>query len=115
MELNALRAALLGLSAYKDLLGAPVVRDACNLLDHLNGKEGIEALEDYTDLFYDLRSDSYEGLGDWLWDWLRYNESPTPIWWTRAGPTPPWRTPPGGTLTPWSCWLRPTVTASSTP
>ena len=76
MELNALRAALLGLSAYKDLLGAPVVRDACNLLDHLNGKEGIEALEDYTNLFYDLRSDSYEGLGDWLWDWLRYNETP---------------------------------------
>ena len=76
MELNALRAALLGLSAYKDLMGTHVGRDAGCLLDHLHGKEGIETLEDYTDLFYDLRQEGYEGIGDWLWDWLRYTETP---------------------------------------
>ena len=76
MDLNALRAALLGLSAYKDLMGTHVGRDAGCLLDHLHGKEGIETLEDYTDLFYDLRQEGYEGIGDWLWDWLRYTETP---------------------------------------
>ena len=76
MELNMLQAALLGLSAYKDLMGTTVGRDAGCLLDHLHDKAGIEALQDYTDLFYDLRSEGCEGLGDWLWDWLRYTETP---------------------------------------
>ncbi len=75
MELNALRASLLGLSAYKDLMGTLIGRDAGCLLDHLHDKEGAEALEDYTDLFYDLRQEGHEGLGDWLWDWLRYTET----------------------------------------
>lgn len=75
MELNALRASLLGLSAYKDLMGTLIGRDAGCLLDHLHDKEGTEALEDYTDLFYDLRQEGHEGLGDWLWDWLRYTET----------------------------------------
>ncbi len=76
MELSALRAALLGLSAYKELMRTSVGRDAGYLLDYLHDKEGGEALENYTELFYDLRKEGYEGLGDWLWDWLRYNESP---------------------------------------
>ena len=76
MELSALRAALLGLSAYKELMRTSVGRDAGYLLDYLHDKEGGEALENYTDLFYDLRKEGYEGLGDWLWDWLRYTETP---------------------------------------
>lgn len=37
---------------------------------------GTEALEAYTQLFHLLRREGYQGLGDWLWDGLRYVESP---------------------------------------
>ena len=77
MELNALRAALRGVSAYQELLtNATVLHNVWTLLDALHRKEGEEALESYTALFYVLRSDGFEGLGDWLWDYLRYTESP---------------------------------------
>ena len=33
-------------------------------------------MEYYVSRFHLLRSDGCEGLGDWLWDWLRYNETP---------------------------------------
>ena len=46
------------------------------MLDALYQKNGEEALEHYVSRFHLLRSDGCEGLGDWLWDWLRYNETP---------------------------------------
>ena len=76
MELNALRAALRGISAYRDLTTTPVLSGIWMLLDALHQKNGEEALECYVSRFHALRSDGYEGLGDWLWDHLRYTESP---------------------------------------
>ena len=76
MELNALRAALRGISAYRDLTTTTVLSGIWMLLDALHEKNGEEALECYVSRFYALRSDGYEGLGDWLWDQLRYTESP---------------------------------------
>ena len=76
MELNALRAALRGISAYRELTNTTIMRNVRALLDALHRTSGEEALEAYVALFHVLRSDGYEGLGDWLWDWLRYTETP---------------------------------------
>lgn len=76
MELNALRAALRGISAYREVTNTTVLGGIWMMLDALYQKNGEEALEEYVSRFYVLRSDGYEGLGDWLWDWLRYNETP---------------------------------------
>ncbi len=76
MELNALRAALRGISAYRDVTNTAVLGGIWMMLDALYQKNGEEALEEYVSRFHVLRSDGYEGLGDWLWDWLRYTETP---------------------------------------
>lgn len=76
MELNALRAALRGVAAYRELTSTAVMFNAATLLDALSNREGEDALTAYTALFYTLRQEGCEGLGDWLWDWLRYTESP---------------------------------------
>ena len=76
MELNDLRAALRGISAYRDVTNTTVLDGIRMLLDALYQKNGEEALEEYVSRFHVLRSDGYEGLGDWLWDWLRYHETP---------------------------------------
>jgi len=76
MELNALRAALRGISACRELTTAAVMSNAAALLDALYQKKGEEALSVYTALFYTLRQEGCEGLGDWLWDRLRYTETP---------------------------------------
>ena len=76
MELNALRAALRGISAYRELTSTTVMFNAATLLDALSNREGEDALTAYTALFYTLRQEGCEGLGDWLWDQLRYTESP---------------------------------------
>ena len=76
MELKNLRAALHGLSAYRELLQQPVLAQAVKLLDALSAGQGEVALDAYTDLFYALRERGFNGMGDWLWDELRYTESP---------------------------------------
>ncbi len=76
MELNALRAALRGISAYRELTGTAVMSNAATLLDALSNREGEDALTAYTALFYTLRQEGCEGLGDWLWNYLRYTETP---------------------------------------
>ena len=76
MELNALRAALRGLSAYREIKDQPVMAQALRLLDALAQGRGEEALDAYAALFYRLRQENFSGLGSWLWDYLRYTESP---------------------------------------
>lgn len=76
MELNALRAALRGVSAHRELRDASAMNRVSLLLDALCHKEGEAALDAYTALFHVLRLEGCEGLGDWLWDWLRYTETP---------------------------------------
>ena len=76
MELNALRAALRGISAYREVTNTTVLGGIWMMLDALYQKNGEEALEHYVSRFHLLRSNGCEGLGDWLWDWLRYTETP---------------------------------------
>ena len=76
MKLNALRAALLGVSAYRNLMREPVMVQAQALLDALCSGHGEKALDAYTGLFHTLREGRWAGLGDWLWEELRFTESP---------------------------------------
>ena len=52
-----------------------VMGNAERLLHFLKHKRGEEALDFYIRLFHSLRLAGCEGLGDWLWGYLRYNET----------------------------------------
>ena len=88
MELIALRAALQGVSAYRGLNDRPVMRHAAALLKALFSGLGEQALDTYTALFLALRQEGFLGLGDWLWDQLRYTESPYALLAERGGADP---------------------------
>ncbi len=88
MNASALRAALLGVSAYKGILTRPVMAGALRLLDALAAKQGEQALTAYTDLFYALQSEGHDGLGSWLAEALRYDDSPYPRLIERGGSSP---------------------------
>ena len=76
MELTAMRAALRGLSAFRSLLDTPMLKDALQLLDAAARRDGEGALAAYDQMFYRLKAEGYSGLGTWLWDTLRYTETP---------------------------------------
>ena len=76
MSILALRCALYGVSAYRNLCGEPLIVLVRALLDSLAAGDGPGAVERYARLFYDLHQAGYASLGDWLLDQLRYRESP---------------------------------------
>ena len=76
MELKALRAAVNGISVHRELMETCVMTRVAGLLTRLRFNGGDMALDDYTYLFHALRQEGCEGLGDWLWDFLRYTETP---------------------------------------
>lgn len=78
MNITALRAALMAISAYKSLLSHPVMVCVTRLIDTLAAGKGEDALTAYTDLFYALRDEGHSGLGSWLAEALRYDDSPYP-------------------------------------
>ncbi len=88
MEFTALRAALRGVSAYFELKQQPVLLHVTALLDALTARRGEQALESYTAVFYALREAGFFGLGDWLWDQLRYTETPYALLAERDGTDP---------------------------
>ena len=71
-----LRAALLGLSAYKALREEPLLKAVGNLLDGLAAGRGEEALGAYTDVVLALQEAGAHGMGDGLLALLRYRETP---------------------------------------
>ena len=90
MNFSSLRYALRGLSAYRTLLDDPnesVLDYATTVLYTLaNGRKeqddeeraewGENALSAYACLFQALCDGGFSGIGDWLWDKLRYTETP---------------------------------------
>ena len=76
MQLNILRASLRGISAYRELMDTEVMVQTKKLLDAICVGQGERALDAYTALFCQLRQEGFFGLGDWLWDALRYRPSP---------------------------------------
>ena len=83
--IHELRAALLGLTAFRGLLEEPLMADVRALLDALAAQRGEAALDAYTNIFYKLRQEGKQGLGDWLHDRLRYREAPYPDLVSRGG------------------------------
>ena len=73
-----LRAALLGLSAYKALREEPLLKAVGRLLDGLAAGRGEEALGAYTDVVLALQEAGAHGMGDGLLALLRYRETPYP-------------------------------------
>ena len=73
-----LRAALLGLSAYKALREEPLLKAVESLLDGLAAGRGEEALGAYTDVVLALQKAGAHGMGDGLLALLRYRETPYP-------------------------------------
>ena len=76
MNLILLRAQLRGLSAFRSLLDTPMLKDALQLLDAAARRDGEGALAAYDQMFYLLKAEGYSGLGTWMWDALRYTETP---------------------------------------
>lgn len=76
MELALRAAALGGVSVYRPILHTPLMTAVSQLLQACRGGAGQEALDKYTEVFYQLRREGFSGLGDWLWDQLRYTENP---------------------------------------
>ncbi|MGI5963365.1 MAG: ATP-binding protein [Lawsonibacter sp.] len=76
MNLNALRLALNGISAYRPILDTPLISLVRHFLNACNQSAGEEALDCYTRLFYTLRQEGFVSLGDWVFDYLRYTDSP---------------------------------------
>ena len=85
---KTMRPALLGLTTCRDLLREPLMLKVRSLLDALDAGNGEAALDAYTEIFYGLRQAGKPGLGDWLWDRLRYTESPYPALLDRGGSDP---------------------------
>ena len=76
MDLMSIRASLMCLTAYRPLLDTPVMEQVMSLLKAIKKEKGEEALEAYTGLFYTLRTAGFDSIGDWLWERLRFDESP---------------------------------------
>ena len=53
-----------------------MLKDALQLLDAAARRDGEGALAAYDQMFYRLKAEGYSGLGTWLWDTLRYTETP---------------------------------------
>ena len=85
MTLEALRYALLGVSAYRNIVEEPLMKEVSALLEAVSGGRGGEALERYANVFYRLHQEGYETLGGWLHDKLRYEDGPYPRLVERGG------------------------------
>ena len=76
MNLNALHTALGGICTYRPLMDTPLMQAVSQLLLTCGFGNGERALDLYGQVFYLLRAEGFQGLGDWLWDYLRYSDSP---------------------------------------
>lgn len=74
--INRLCAKTMGVCVYKDVWeDQPVASAWISLITKLQTKDS-KALTAYSGLFFTLRNEGYEGVGDWLNAALRYRENP---------------------------------------
>lgn len=78
MSIDTLRYALRGISAYRHIGETPLVGLVSRLLDDMAAGDAAGAAEGYARLFYALRTEGYESLGQWLHHKLQYEEGPYP-------------------------------------
>lgn len=78
MELSHVSVNLSALSAYRELLEQPVMGALSQLAQALDRKDGMSAVQCYSQLFYELQREECTSLGDWLSQALRWSEGPYP-------------------------------------
>ena len=88
MKLSALRIALKGICAYRGICQTALMQQVSALLDAISDGRGEDAADAYIEVFYQLRQAGCAGLGDWLDEQLRYDESPYPLLAERGGSDP---------------------------
>lgn len=88
MNFKTLFAALQGVSAYKDIMDTPVMEAAVRLTRCAVYEDGLGGLGAYTDLFYRLHAEGFDGLGAWLGEALSRSEGPYPRLVERGGRDP---------------------------
>ncbi|MGM9605920.1 MAG: ATP-binding protein [Oscillospiraceae bacterium] len=88
MKLSALRVALKGVCAYRSICRKDLMKQVAALLDAVTAGRGEDAIAAYIEVFYQLRQAGCAGLGDWLDEQLRYDESPYPLLAERSGSDP---------------------------
>lgn len=76
MELTALQDRLACLTNCNALLEEAVIHDYQGLLQALIQNQKLTAGRWYAQLYYHLKARGYAGLGDFLWDWLCYTDTP---------------------------------------
>ena len=69
---------LRAVAAYRDLLSLPPVRSLQALVEQLaqDMPDGAALISDYADTFYQLQLAGHDSLGSYLWEHLRYDETP---------------------------------------
>ncbi len=87
-KLCSLRIALKGICAYRGICKTALMERVSALLDAIAAGRGEDAVSDYIEVFHQLRQAGCAGLGDWLEERLRYDESPYPLLAERFGSDP---------------------------
>lgn len=69
---------LWAVSAYRDCLNLPPLKALQKLVEELaeESPRGAELIRAYADVFYQLQQAGHDCLGDYLWEHLRYDETP---------------------------------------
>lgn len=76
MKLSLLRDRLRCVANFRPVLETPVMAEYLRLLDALTAEDPNAACESWAALYYLLKNGGHDGLGGWLWDALRYTETP---------------------------------------
>lgn len=76
MKLSLLRDRLRCVANFRPVLETPVMGSYLRLLDALIAEDPDAACESWANLYYLLKSEGHGGLGSWLWDALRFTETP---------------------------------------
>lgn len=88
MNLQTLRAALRSMSAYRNLLELPLMKQTLELLDALCREDMERAIDAYAGAFYGLRREGFRSLGEWIAEQLRCDAGPYPLLAERDGYDP---------------------------
>ncbi len=76
MKLSLLRSRLRCVANFRPLLDTPVMETYLRLLDALLAEDANAACESWAELYYLLKAEGHSGLGSWLWEALRFTETP---------------------------------------
>lgn len=76
MDLSLLRSRLRCVANFRPVLETPVMTAYCRTLDALAAENADDACESWANFYYLLKSEGHGGLGSWLWDALRFTETP---------------------------------------